>query len=416
MSVKGLKLFSIKRISLFFCFFLLFYLEALEVFGVKLAIIWKVFCVMTLLLVLSYFSLRTKKLSRLFSYSFLFFIVSLFNYSLFKEPVSTISESVKYLYVPIAFELIFWSMCFRRLTITHALKILEWIALFTVLSVFPFIFGFLEPLYTGGYDLEIFGLSGKSGFLGVFPNSHSAAIAVGFSLIVLMSLRVSGMSELRFPLFIVVVGIGCLSIVMTYARTGYLVLLVGLYFAVVLSDFIHRKVWFTVAASLFFVFVFIVTINVSDFFRMRFLGENIYTHGTTLDITSGRFDFWFSALRNYIEQDFIGLLFGMGRDYSSQLLFEKFDILIHAHNGFINILQYHGALGFSLYCIVLYMTIRYSFACHVRPIRNLSLSLLSAYMVQMFVQGERVFLSDVMFGIVIGLVLYCRTFQVKQEN
>lgn len=391
-----------KKIIFYSILFALLYFELEEIGGMKFAILWKGFL---LVLVIGSLALRSglHSLSKLVFWGLLFSAESALNMSLFIDPGANISELVKNAYIPVFFAALHPGI---NKSVTEA-KIYRFTidtAYFIVLSSVPFLLGILEPRGQG-YDLSIFGQAGE-GFVGIFQTSHAASITLGFALIILFDHFRRTDSWGKKAALVPIVLIGIVSLYLTYTRTGYFIFLFGLTGYLLLNRSSYRFLWVVVEIGC------VLTIGLylfatSDVFEMRILGINQYMiNGGSADtgIDSGRWGFWVAAVGYFTSQDFLSQLIGLGSSLSMDLMYEVIGLRVYAHNGFINILQYNGYIGVVLYCLFLTYLVKEIFRFPASRYFPLMFALLMCYIAQMLVQGERIFLADLLFvgGLLMG--------------
>lgn len=382
----------------FLAFFLVFYFEVFELGGVKLAVLWKAAFILIL-----FFDILNKgssfRFQRLVLWGGLFSFESFWNYSLTDSPLDNLSESMKNIYIPIIVAA-FGARCASLVAAQKVYLAMLDVSTFVILSGFPFLIGVLEPVGVG-YDLTLFGLDGN-GFIGLFQTAHTSSISIGFALIVLFfHLNNNFVSAGQKLWLFSLVGIGVLSMYMTYVRTGYFVLIVGL--VAVLFSTRAKFPWVKVVAlSICLIFAGFVLFENSEVFRLRMLGLNVHTEESQAGgggVGSGREQFWVAALTYFSEQDIPVQIFGLGSSVGKALMEKAVGIRIYAHNGFVDVLQFNGYLGLLIYLGFLYCIALEVLKSRLSPNFPLVVALFSAYLAQMLVQGERVFIADVLFAL-----------------
>jgi hypothetical protein len=391
-----------RKLILYFLLFALLYFETEEIAGLKFAVLWK----SVLLFVVGFrlvFGSGNRFLPRLVLWGLLFSVQSALNMSLFIDPAANISEFIKNAYIPVFFAA-FHPRISSSMSEEKIYGVLTDTAYFVVLSSIPFHFGLLEPRGLG-YDLSLFGYTGE-GFVGIFQTSHSASITLGFALVILFDNFRVLTTWLKKSVLIIVISIGVASLYLTYARTGYFIFLSAVFVYLILNKSRLRLAWLMVTSSLVFISSLYLFVT-SDIFEMRILGINQYmveSGSTDIGIDSGRWGFWVAAISYFIEQDFFSQLIGLGSALSMDLMYQTVGLRIYAHNGFINIFQFNGYLGFGLYCLFLVFLIKNVLKYSYNQYYPLIVSLLVCYLAQMFVQGERIFLADLLLvgGLLLG--------------
>lgn len=387
---------------LFLIFFVVFYFESLDVLGVKLAVAWKSILIFFILL---YSFIKISKsgfrIPSLTFWGLIFSIQSIFNASLLTNPLNNFAESIKSTFIP-AFYLAFVS----RPGSDFAYKLMIVLATFSVISTIPFLLNIIDPISTG-YDLTLFGFESQ-GFVGIFQNAHAASIVLGTAMLVLIyNLHNDNNSTPTKILIVLLLVFASASLYLTYARTGYFLFILGLLTYYLTNKKIRYKYIKLFLISLSIALLSLYLYQVSEIFRMRLFGENIYTElSGSSRADSGRMEFIITSIKYFMAQDLPTIIVGMGPEMSKELMDQEIGMRITAHNGFVNILQFNGLLGVFLYSVFLIsMAVKvYSFRkSDYFPIVS---ALFVSYLAQMAVQGERVFLADVIFAASLAIPLY----------
>jgi len=388
----------IKRLLFFLCFFVLFYVEPLRVGEVSIAVIWKAGLVLSLLFLLLHSTIKAQRMPKITFWGLIFAVQSAFNASFFVGLVENVSEAMKNTFVPMIYGV--------GVSIGNSTQTSEAIYRFVVLlsysivfSTVPFLVGLISPI-SAGYDLSIFGFD-THGFVGVYQTAHGASITIGTALVVLFFHLVHSMSFQSRIIAIVAISIGLYSVYLTYARTGYFILVVGFLVLLYNSKSNMRYIWlpFSVLSVLLIGFALY---EYSSLFRMRLVGLNIYTQNTMTvseALGSGRERFWVAVFDYFLAQDLPAKFWGLGSTVAKEMMLDAVGMRIYAHNGFIDILQFNGFLGAILYLIFLTKIWgeirRFRFSKYFPLVSALFVTFLA----QMIVQGERIFLADMLFAL-----------------
>lgn len=387
----------------FTLFFFLFYLEPINIGNFSIAIIWKVG-----LMIVLFFGLLHKigdaRLNKLTAWGVLFGAIALLNESLFLDPVETISFAIKNLFIPIIYG--FWlSRVDTHTNFTdQRLSLFLTVSIFIVLSTIPFHLNLITPL-SSGYKLSLFDASVQDvfGFVGIFQNAHGASVTITTATLTLLWFLPYCHNKPKFLFNVALIAIGALSVVLTLVRTGVAMLFIGVFVLLLVS---RKRIHFLVSLAII-VTTFVVGLylfETSDLFRMRVLGENIYTQQTlsTTQIGSGRTLFWETAMENYFSKPFVIQLFGSGPFQAKEDMLAKLGQRIYAHNGFVDILQFYGYIGLLAYLMMFSQIVKVVFSLkRSDPYFTLAILYLSSYLIQMLVQGERFFLADLLFALVL---------------
>jgi O-antigen ligase len=314
------------------------------------------------------------------------------------NPIETISFAAKNLILPISYAYWFWRYGAQSDGRAKQMSLMRTVAVYVVISTVPFQLGMIAPI-TEGYDMSLFEAEG-AGFVGLFQTSHGAAISIATALLVIFHAIQAVKLTVSRAFLAGCALVGGYSLILTLARTGWVMLAFGL----LAFAFYQRKYsekFFGVLVLGSSLLTLLVLFNTNDMFQMRILGLNAYTVNTAVageEIDSGRTDFWRAALSNYITADPMTILFGYGPSEAKERMFDAVGRNIYAHNGFIDILQFYGIVG-----IAAFSGMFVSFVGIVRRVppsdflRPLSIAMLFAFVVQMMVQGERIFIADMLF-------------------
>lgn len=382
----------------FLLFFTLFYFESIEIYSVKIAVIWKILLI-GLIIIFILFS-KPVKISKVIFWGYLYSIKNLFTISLFQYYYMTITESLKFLVIPLFMHLLGVLMKYKHFYI-RMYKIHITMSIYIILSTLPFLFGFIKPM-TQGYRLDIFGLE-SIGFVGIFQVAHSASFAIAFAIIVLIGNYKYKKTNIQKTLYLILIIIGLFCELLTFVRTG---------FAMIIAAFMYqflrgkRTVYYLKMIPIVLVIIvsFVAFYQHSDVYRMRIRGSNIYTEQKQINfntIGSGRYGFAKAALDNWVHSGIYGVILGLGREKAMKLMKELYGFQIYAHNGFIDILQFNGLVGALIY-IMFYYFLYLSIKKGKKKVSYLTtMMLFVAYSVGMLFQGEHFFLVDLLLAITI---------------
>ena len=395
----------------FALFFGLFYIEPISVGPTTIAVLWKTFLMLGLIIVLINRHLVVG-MNKLTAWGLLFVLSTVLNESLFLNPVETISFAIKNAIIPVLYAFLLYRAGKSDRGIDRNTSFLILLSLFIALSVLPFLTGLVSPL-SSGYDLSLFNdlAGGVFGFIGIFQNAHGAsitlAVAIGTIIWSLPYTRTTGKKYFHIALII----IGAAALVLTLVRTGAAMLAVMIFFVLITS---RKRIHLSLAVGFAIIAIGagIYLFETNDAFRMRLLGENIYTVQQTVtlnQIGSGRLLYWTSALENFFSAPFLVQIFGFGPTLAKDYMQQATGLRIYAHNGFIDILQFYGYFGIFAYGMMLLRIFRIVFALkRANPYFLLGWMHTFAYLSQMAVQGERFFLADLLFALVLVSVTVAR--------
>jgi hypothetical protein len=390
-----------QKLFYFSLFFLIFYIEPIKIFDIKIAVLWKL---IFLGAVVFYLLLQTKLIiNRFIIFAYLYAVKSIFTISFFYYGIFPFVEVLKYTIFPTMF-LFFKSISNKNPRLYSATYLNKFLAISIILSIIPFQLGLIESL-SKGYDLSIYGLD-QYGFIGIFLNPHGASITIAYALIILFFNAINTKDVKYRLIFTFLILIGFYALFDTYVRTGVVILSVGFLYIfhnnVKLS--FRLNIYFVGAIVFFFIYYFY---SLSDVALMRLNDTNIYSDGIS-SIGSGRFAFAFAAIINWIDSGFLGIMLGMGKELSMNLMYEAIGLKIYAHNGFIDVLQFNGILGFIIYIIFVVSLFRYISRFKNSSQYILAMALSISFVLSMLFQGEYYFLHSVMHALSIVSLGQCR--------
>lgn len=401
----------------FVAFFSLFYFEPLHLGPIPIAVLWK--AVLMIILILSLILRRGGfRINKLTAWGILFVLAGFLNESLFIDPVETISFAVKNAYIPIIFG--FWLQ--RVSTSTQSLDrsrdFMLLLSVFIVLSTIPFLLNFISPI-ASGYDLSIFddSVNTKFGFIGLFQNAHGASITMA----VASGTLLWGISSTRIRMtrlfYLALITIGLIAILLTLVRTGMAVLaLMTLVLLWISRNRSHLR-WAT-AFGLFFFLAGFYLFETSETFSMRLIGLNRYAVQDVdllQQLGSGRTLYWNTALEWFFSSSFLDQVFGFGPTLAKDHMLEAVGRRIYAHNGFIDILQFYGYFGIFAYSMFMLQVFKILLSLNRSNSYFALVSIhLGAYLLGMFIQGERYFLADALLAVSLAGATMARKCAVSQ--
>ena len=330
---------NLKLILFYFLAFTVLYLEPIPLGGMSFGVLWKIVAIFMLSLPILYRSFKTKQME-LFAFLYLLFAVkTLFSYTSMDYPIQTITFAIKVLMFPILY------LFFIRVEKSILVFLAKHFSILIVLSFLPYLLGVLEPLGIG-YDLSQYGLDGQFGLVGPFLNPHSASISLAFAMIVISLLVNSKNSNTTNLFYILLILLALYELIGTYVRTGlaiYMVVLVYIFF----QNLNMKKVLFIITSVSILGATGIYIVSTSEVAQMRFEDRNKYVKHD--EIGSGRLTYWKSAVENWLNDEDIVLLIGLGEMYAEEKMQKAAGMKIFAHNEFFQMLQQEGLIGFFLF-------------------------------------------------------------------
>tara|TARA_A100001037_G_C15141557_1_gene633978 strand:- start:1632 stop:2894 length:1263 start_codon:yes stop_codon:yes gene_type:complete len=401
----------------FVFFFVLFYVEPLPIGSVPFAVLWKALLFAVLLIGL-YISPRGRALPRLTVWGLLLFVAGFFNESLAIDPFETASTALKNAYIPILFG--FWLYSFRDTEKGeyYARRFIIVLSAFILLSTTPFLLNLLSPLESG-YDLSLFG-GGDTvfGFVGIFQNAHGASMTLTVASATLLWALPYARTRTTRMFYLALMAVGLVASFLTLVRTGLAMFASAL---LVLLASSRKRIHFRLALVLVIASVpsAVYLFETSEVFRLRMLGLNVLMarQDVTLNqLGSGRFLYWTTALGQFFSSPFQQQIFGFGPTLAKEYMFGAIGLRIYAHNGFIDILQFHGYFGLFAYAMMLREIFRILLTLpRSNPYFTLLAMHLTAYLIGMLVQGERYFLVDVLFALSIVCAKLSASFSAEEN-
>lgn len=381
----------------FSIFFIIFYVETIEVGPFKIAILWKSILVLFMLIYII-FDKSTTKIFSFALFGYLYSIKNLMSLSSFVNLPSTISLVIKHSFIFLFFHFFSLLKKNRNLNIYNLLLI---ISLYIIMSTIPFLLNIVKPL-TIGYNLSILGLD-EPGFIGIFQKPSGASITISFALLVLIfHVLNTKLNFIKKTFFLSIIFIGLWGLIQTYARTGYVILLIGF----VYLFFNKKNILFYLKALIPILLLSLGVVyyyNNNEALQMRIEGKTIYS-SSDVSPGSGRIKFAYHAFDNWYSSDIGGLLIGLGKELALDMMKKDVGLRIYAHNGFLDVLQFNGLIGVTLYLLFLFFLIRFLLNNRKNIYYKLNITIFLGYLVSQLFQGERYFLADLIFGVSLTLL------------
>jgi hypothetical protein len=388
----------IKIFFLYILLFILFYLEPVPIGGVDFAVLWKI----PLVIVLSvYFFVKIVKRKRIPAFVLFGLLLSLkffFSLSSLEFISSTVSEFTKFS----IFFYIFIFMLFHY-DETALEKIGKYLAVFVILSFVPFLLNLLKPL---GKSIDISKFGEVTGFslIGLFQNPHAAGITLAFVLLILLFYLLNAQLKKEKIILLSLLSLGIMELFMTMIRTPLVMFAVGgLY---LLKSYLRLK---------HYILLFLILVVTSGYLYsqydqspylqsmvLRIKGENVYD--STGGVGSGRLLFAKTAIENWKSEGFTSIVIGLGLELGKDKMNEAIGMRIFAHNGYIQILQSEGVIGFTLFMLFLYYLLRYILQHKNSPYYPLLIALYLAYNISILFQGGNYFLLYFLFSVYLSLL------------
>ncbi len=399
-----------KTILFYLFFFLLLYSEPLTIGSMRIGVLWKIVFLGTIVLPIIVYTIRRKHIELFVFFAILLSIKMSFNMSSFEYFSNTISNVAKNLMFPMLYMFFIIKLNSKQL-----IYFAKHFSILIILSFVPYIIGILSPV-AEGYDLSAYGIIDSFGLLGVFYRIHAAGISLGIVLIVLFYFFQEEKNKTMKLIYILLLGLGTYELVATYVRTGLFMGLIGIFYLWVKEKGSKKyitAIYFIVPAI--FLFTYMYTANPA--LQMRMKDETIYNKDRDMGATrygSGRLLYADTALKNWYKEGFVVNVMGFGFWLGIDRMKEAIGVSIFAHNGYVQMLQQEGLIGFSLFLLFLYSLLRYILRRKTNKYYNISMALVLAWMAEILVQGD--FLFPLVLLIAIFLALMKKSEMQQEAN
>lgn len=387
---------------LFYLFsFLLLYSEPITIGGIKIGILWKIVLLAAILIPISTYILKTKQIEAFVLFALLFSLKILFSISSFEDINHTIGMIAKSLLFPLLF--LFFTIKLNTIQLKYIAK---HFSILIILSFVPFMLGILDPM-SEGYKLESYGFKDSFGLIGVFQKPHAASMSLAFPLIVIYYFFQNDKNKFMKFIYLGLLGLGIYELVLTYVRTGLLMVLIGIFYLWIKEKGGKKYVTaIIIALPIGFMFFYMYTTN--PVFKMRIHDENIYHKKTekieTDRIGSGRLRYAKAAINNWYDEGFASHAIGLGMGLGLDKMEKAVGMKIFAHNQYIQVLQQEGIIGALLFLLYLYSLLKYILRRKTNKYYFISMALFLAYIVEMAVQGGVLFSMALLMAIPLALM------------
>lgn len=328
-------MFKIKTYVLFFLIFILLYNETTSLGPISVSQLWKIFLFFYLLVVV--LTHNIKSIPKFIKISYLRSIKFIFNPGIYLKPLAEVLDFSRYSLFPLFYQF----LVVKKIKLFQIDKILLYYSIFFIISFIPFVLGFLE---SQGNQLEYY--EGFINLTGLFQGPHAASVTATISVLYLLYInKYFKLSKLAKTLNLTLVIFACYIIFMTYVRTGYLMLVLG-----VIIIYLPKKVKlitvikFLVFLSILIFFLNFILENNQDFYNRIFDIRN----GTQKESGSGRLIFWSTAYNLWLNGDYFEILFGFGLEGLTTAIDKITGLKVVAHNEFLTQLAQNGLIGFIL--------------------------------------------------------------------
>lgn len=374
-------------IWLFIPFFLLFYSEGITLGSLTVSQLWK----MPLIGGIIYYLFQyRKKGTPIWSQTYYWLAIkNLLNKGLFQNIMGNVQEGIRFLFLPLLYNV------FANTTrLKKARKYILVIVQYFILTNIPFLLG-MEPLNSGLEYGELVAYSG------IFQNQHAMSTIMSICIVIILHFMkhewISGKWSRLYNILLIILASYCMY--MGFARTGWLMCLLGIFIIFIPNDLSVRQ-WIgiaTISCCLLGGFVYMMSTNKT--FYNRIVGIDSRTN-KKISISSGRDVFIRNAWDLYCSGNPIELAFGKSMDELKDYEKEKTGMRIYAHNGFANMLATNGALGILLMLVCGVTLLSFVYRRRDCPSYRLALTMWIMNVSFQLTQGGHIFHVDVLFALV----------------
>ncbi len=407
----------LKTIFFYLFSFLLLYSEPITIGGVKIGILWKIILLAAILIPVSTHILKTKQIEVFVFFALLFSLKILFSISSFENINHTIGMIAKSLLFPMLF--LFFSTKLNTIQLKYIAK---HFSILIILSFVPFMLGILDPM-SEGYKLESYGFKESFGLIGIFQKPHAASMSLAFPLIIIYYFFQNDKNKYMKFIYFGLLGLGIYELVLTYVRTGLLMVFIGIFY-LWMKEKGSKKFVTVIIIVLPIIFMFSYMYATNPVFKMRIHDESIYHKKTekieTDRIGSGRLRYAEAAIKNWYAEGFVSHAIGLGMGLGLIKMEQAVGMKIFAHNQYIQVLQQEGIIGALLFLLYLYSLLKYILRRKTNKYYFISMALFFAYIVEMAVQGGVMFSMALLMAIPLALMKKTETdsneLKVKKED
>ncbi len=351
-------------------------------------------------MILSFFILKKgKKINILIFVSYLIAFKVLFSTETITHPIQTITSFSKTLFIPL---LLHFSLNYiNKYNINKYFNFLKTISIYMIISSIPFLMGYLEA-NKQGYELERYGGEGE-GFVGFFQNTHSANISIAVAIIFLLFSLLHLKEKKNNLLYILILILALYTEYKTYAKTGFLLLIITSYFIFFKNQNAKRKIIISFALLVILPSFYFFVYKKDKVLQMRIQDKNVYSNQDYSDfkrVGSGRLWLSYTNFKNWMNADVISIIFGLGPEKAKDLMKKDIGLRVISHNGYVDAISYHGLLGFFLLISFLVLVFRKIKKNYYSKYNILAYSLFFMYIIVLLTQGNNRFFLDLFFSLI----------------
>ena len=400
----------IKVSSVYVLLFFLFYFEPMVLGGLKFSILWKVPLVAVLAI---YFFLTVSKKLTIPIFVFFGLLLSFkyfFSLSSFQYMSTTISEFTKF--SVFLFLFLFLQQRYKKEIL---IKMGKYLSIFIVLSFIPFMLGLLET-HGRSIDISKFGDITGSSLIGVFQNPHGAGITLAFALLILFYYIMQTRSIKEQYFLICILFLGVTELFLTMVRTPLAMFIFGSLY-IMIKNF--RVKHYLILLSLVVIAISYITYQYQkspliQSMATRMEGKNKYD--SSGGVGSGRLKFQEVAINSWQSEGPFGVIFGLGMELAKDKMYNATGMRLFAHNGFVEMLQSEGLIGFILFLLFLLFLFKYIQIYKNGKYYTLVVALYISYIVAIYFQGGHYFLLYVLFSIYLALLTKNENINIHQKG
>lgn len=376
----------------FILFFTLFYFESFKLGSFSFSQLWKIPLVIYLFSYL--LSRRDVKESYVF-WGILFALIQLLNADLLHNANVAVTRFCKFADLP----LLTYFICTIGFPKDKIWRLSFLTAQYFILSTLPFLTGFLSDVVsTDNFDFGNF--TSRTYF---FQSMHAAAIILSFSVLVIahkIKEDISSKSTLIYNSILLVIGV--YAVYASFARTGMLMMVLGLIILFLPSGFRIREVCICIIGLLFLGFFFYYQFEHNPDFVNRIFDNNNSGVLDTKRVGSGRFVFIENGIKLFSSGSFFNQMFGFGSIAVQEFMKKSTGMYIGLHNGFADALVMNGFLGFFFFLKMLYAYIVFVRRRKHTSQYRLLMAFFIAFLTCQFTQGNIGFGMDLFTALIVA--------------
>ena len=318
--------------------------------GIKISQVWKLpFYGYALFVILKDWNFFSRNLKLVLLLGFLTGTKLLLNVNFYQGFMISLAEFFYTISLPLII-LYFYRTYFSapeklRLLITY-------FSIFLIVSNIPFVTGILTQR-NNVVELDRFGLENSSALNGLFHHVSSTSKILVVSVLFLLANLAYTKKRFYYLLYVGVLVFGAYAIYLSYTRTGWLLLFLGVLMMVFYKTSIKRFFRY-IPTVVFGLLVVAFLFRNNETILLRLKGGTTYRQNEEIDanvLTSYRLDIYVNALINLNNDGKAAIVLGQGRQRAQQLMGQIYGTDFVAHNRLIELLQYGGELSLLLFLL-----------------------------------------------------------------